>query len=50
MNNISTQMAIMAGELIQKEEKLEDIVRILEEENETEYKIIYPQIQNKKLF
>ena len=35
MNNISTQMAIMAGELIQKEEKLEDIVRILEEENET---------------
>ena len=34
MNNISTQMAIMAGELIQKEEKLEDIVRILEEENE----------------
>ena len=38
MNNISTQMAIMAGELIQKEEKLEDIVRILEEENETEYK------------
>ena len=24
MNNISTQMAIMAGELIQKEEKLED--------------------------
>ena len=50
MNNISTQMAIMAGELIQKEEKLEDIVRILEEENETEYKIIYPQIQKQKLF
>lgn len=50
MNNISTQMAIMAGELIQKEEKLEDIVRILEEENETEYKIIYPQIQNKNYF
>ena len=48
MNNISTQMAIMAGELIQKEEKLEDIVRILEEENETEYKIIYPQIQKQK--
>ena len=38
----------MAGELIQKEEKLEDIVRILEEENETEYKIIYPQIQKQK--
>ena len=48
MNNISTQMAIMAGELIQKEEKLEDIVRILEEENETEYKIIYPQITKTK--
>lgn len=48
MNNISTQMAVMAGELIQKEEKLEHIVQILEEENKTEYKIIYPKIQKQK--
>ena len=48
MNNISTQMAVMAGELISEGKEFEDIVRILEKEHKTEYKIIYPKFQKQK--
>lgn len=50
MNNISTQMAIMAGELIQKEEKLEDIVRFLKRRMKRSIKSYILKYKNKKLF
>ena len=49
MNNISTQMAIMAGELIQKEEKLEDIVRILKRRMKRSIKIISSNTKTKTI-
>lgn len=49
INNISTQMAIIVGELIQRREKIEDIVKILQEKNRTEYRIIYPERKKQKM-
>lgn len=48
INNISTQMAVMAGECIQSGMKLEELLCKIEEENQTEYKIIYPKVHKQK--
>lgn len=50
MNNISTQMAIMAGELIQKEEKLEVLFGFLKRKMKRSIKSYILKYKNKKLF
>ncbi len=43
VNNISTQMALHAGELIRKGVELEEIIESIERDNKMEHKIIYPK-------
>ena len=43
VNNISTQMALHAGELIRKGMELEEIIESIERDNKMEHKIIYPK-------
>lgn len=49
INNISTQMALIVGDLIQNGAMLEEIAPVLEEKNKTECKIIYPKIQKQNI-
>ncbi len=48
INNISTQMALQAGELLQQGTELEEIIKNIERDTKTEYKIIYPKINKTK--
>ncbi|WP_286680760.1 sigma-54-dependent transcriptional regulator [Tepidanaerobacter sp. EBM-49] len=43
INNVSTQMALYLGSMLDKELFLEEIVERLKTENQIEYKIIYPK-------
>lgn len=48
INNISTQMALHAGELIQKGKELEEITEAIEHDNQIEHRIIYPREYREK--
>ncbi|MFC7395360.1 sigma 54-interacting transcriptional regulator [Scopulibacillus cellulosilyticus] len=49
VNNVTTQMALFLGELLDKELYLEEIVEKLQHANKTEYSIIYPQSDKEKV-
>lgn len=49
INNVSTQMAIYAGEMIQKEKDLEEIIQAIDRETRTEYKILFPKEEKRKV-
>lgn len=48
INNVSTQMALFIGDLLKKDIYLEELVEKVRQCNETEYKIIYPEIIKEK--
>lgn len=43
INNVSTQMALYVGELIHKDVYLEELVELIKKNQETQYKLIYPE-------
>lgn len=49
VNNISTQMAVFAGNKLLSNAGLKDVLETLEEYNQTEYKIIYPKVDKQKI-
>ncbi|MCJ7842976.1 sigma 54-interacting transcriptional regulator [Lederbergia sp. NSJ-179] len=49
INNVSTQMALFVGELLEKGSFLEEMVEKLKDVNETQYSIIYPEKKRDKV-
>lgn len=49
VNNISTQMAVNAGQMVKQKYRLEDILLRLKKYNQTEYQMIYPKIDKQKV-
>ncbi|MDT3763784.1 sigma 54-interacting transcriptional regulator [Priestia filamentosa] len=49
INNVSTQMALFLGNMLEEGVYLEEIIERLRAENETEYSIIYPQKEKEKI-
>lgn len=49
VNNISTQMAVNAGQMVKQRYHLEDIISRLEKYNQTEYQLIYPKVDKQKV-
>lgn len=47
INNVSTQMALNVGDMLKDKVYLEDIVEQVKENNETKYKVIYPDTSKK---
>lgn len=43
INNVSTQMALFIGSLLNKDLYIEEVIEKVKQHNETEYKIIYPE-------
>ena len=43
INNVSTQIALYIGSLLNKDLYIEEVIEKVKEYNETEYKIIYPE-------
>jgi len=48
VNNVSTQMALFVGELLNRDIYLEELIEKLKASNETQYKIIYPEKEKEK--
>jgi len=48
INNVSTQMALLVGDMLSKDLYVEDIVEKLQKANHTEYKIIYPEKEKER--
>ncbi|OPJ60397.1 sigma 54-interacting transcriptional regulator [Clostridium oryzae] len=48
VNNVSTQMALFVGDLLNKNIYLEELIEKLKASNVTQYKIIYPEISKEK--
>lgn len=49
VNNISTQMAVNAGQMVKQKYRLEDILSRLKKYNQTEYQMIYPKVDKQKV-
>jgi sigma-54 dependent transcriptional regulator, gfr operon transcriptional activator len=49
INNVSTQMALYVGDMLQQNLYMEELIDHLQSKNVTEYKIIYPETIKQKL-
>lgn len=49
INNVSTQMALFLGSMLEKDLFLEEMIEKLQNANETEYNIIYPEKEKDKI-
>jgi sigma-54 dependent transcriptional regulator, gfr operon transcriptional activator len=49
INNVSTQMALFLGSMLEKDLFLEEMIGKLQSANETEYNIIYPEKEKEKV-
>ncbi len=49
INNVSTQMALFLGSMLEKDLFLEEMIEKLQSANETEYNIIYPEKEKDKV-
>ena len=47
-DNVSTKMAIYAGDMIKEQLSMEEIVERMKQYNQTTYKIVYPNSQKKR--
>lgn len=47
-DNVSTKMAIYAGDMIKEQLSMEEIVERMKQYNQTTYKIVYPNFQKKR--
>lgn len=48
VNNVSTQLALHAGSLLQQDTPLEELMIQLQQESQTEFKVIYPQTDRQR--
>jgi sigma-54 dependent transcriptional regulator, gfr operon transcriptional activator len=49
INNVTTQMALFLGSMLDKDLFLEEMIEKLQEANQTEYRIIYPERKKEKV-
>jgi sigma-54 dependent transcriptional regulator of gfr operon len=49
INNVSTQMALFLGSMLEKDLFLEEMIEKLRQANQTEYNIIYPEKEKEKV-